>query len=120
MDCKFKGKELEDLTPEETVEAFKELFNQDITLGEAKDFKNSTGIFSKIFDTSYPDVSFFDILKKSIKNGEPLLVNIPKNISNEMLTNIVEMNNNLIVEVLNDEEVDVVSIVYLKNKTPKN
>lgn len=61
----LKGRELSELSSEEIVEIFKNQLNMNISLEEAKSYKDFNGKFGDIFNRKFPDIDFMDLIKQN-------------------------------------------------------
>ncbi len=61
----LKGKKLSELTNKEIVEIFKNQLNMNISLEEAKGYKELNGKFGNIFNRKFPDIDFMDLIKQN-------------------------------------------------------
>lgn len=105
--------EMKDLTPKELVKYFKDELNQDITLEEAKNFKDSSGKYAKIFNTEAPDIDFLEVMKQSMKD-KPFIIQVPKEMDKKLLDRFSQITHDMALKALEDENCDAVYIAYIK------
>lgn len=80
------------------------------------ELQNANGNYDKIFDAEASDIDLLKVMKLSAKK-QPFLISIPKDEkAMGVVSKVSEITHQLALEALKDDEVDSVTIVYIKSK----